>query len=111
MFIPCLLLLVAALVFATRIAADQIEAVGAQRCGGRVRSFSVQFLAPENAALVAIARERLGDGPRMSLSRDGRACGSEECRFEAGKGHTYTFLARSDDLAVPQDLCISVVRP
>jgi hypothetical protein len=34
-------------------AIDTIEAVGAQKCGGRVKSYAVEFLAPDNAELEA----------------------------------------------------------
>jgi hypothetical protein len=94
---------------------EPMQAVGAQKCGGSVRSFTVEFLAPESAALLAIARDKivrelLRNGPELSLSIDGKACIGGQCQFRAEKGKTYTFIA-SGDLAMPQDLCISVVRP
>jgi hypothetical protein len=94
---------------------EPMQAVGAQKCGGRVRSFTIEFVAPESAALLAIARDKvvnelLRNGPLLSLSMDGKACRDGECRFQANKGQTYTFVAMGD-LAMPRDLCISVVRP
>jgi hypothetical protein len=97
------------------VAEEPMEAVGAQKCGGRVRSFTIEFVAPESATLLAIARDKsasllLDVAPRPSLSIDAKACRDGQCQFQAKKGQTYTFLA-TGDLAVLRDLCISVVRP
>ena len=37
-------------------AIETIEAVGAERCGGPVKAFEVEFLAPDNAALAGTAK-------------------------------------------------------
>jgi hypothetical protein len=37
-------------------AIDTIEAVGAERCGGPVKAFEVEFLAPDNASLAGTAQ-------------------------------------------------------
>jgi hypothetical protein len=37
-------------------AIETIEAVGAERCGGSVKAFEVEFLAPDNASLAGTAK-------------------------------------------------------
>jgi hypothetical protein len=39
-------------------AAATMESIGAEKCGGRVNAFEVEFLAPDNAALEAVTRGR-----------------------------------------------------
>jgi hypothetical protein len=95
-------------------AAELIEAVGAVKCGGRAKSLTVEFLAPEDASLVAnavakVAEEAMPSRTTASLSLDGQACRDGECSFTAKKGQTYTFVATSE-LPEHQDLCISVAR-
>jgi hypothetical protein len=91
-----------------------MEAVGAEKCGGRVASISIRFLAPDSEQLVATATGRmkgLRTSPRSGagLSIDGRACRDGECNFSAKKGQSYTFAATSE-LPIHDDLCISVTR-
>jgi hypothetical protein len=108
-------LTVAVLLSIGATAAELIEAVGAKKCGGRAKSFTVEFLAPEDAtSLVAsaeakVAEETMPSRTTASLSLDGQACRNGECSFSAKKGQTYTFVATSE-LPDHQDLCISVSR-
>jgi hypothetical protein len=95
-------------------AVDTIEAVGAQRCGGRVTSYAVEFLAPEDAQLEATAKGIVGDteprGETIRLSLDGRPCASARCSFRASKGQTYRLVAHSEPAGI-DNLCIVVARP
>jgi hypothetical protein len=45
-------------------AAATMESIGAEKCGGRVNAFEVEFLAPDNAAL-----EATSEGPTTALQR------------------------------------------
>src|SRR3954469_7111526 len=38
------------------LAIDTIEAIGAEKCGGPVRSYHIEFLAPDSATLEATAK-------------------------------------------------------
>ena len=96
-------------------AIDAIEAVGAERCGGSVKAFEVEFLAPENASLVGTAKAIVNglaattpDAARLSI--DGRECTSGRCPFEAKKGQTYR-LAASSELPRIENLCVVLARP
>ena len=63
------------------LGAATIESIGAEKCGGRVNAFEVEFLAPESAPLEATAEGagargaepgsgcRLADGGRKVLHR------------------------------------------
>lgn len=86
-------------------------AVGAEKCGGRVASISIEFLAPYSERLMAIATARMSASPRSraELSIDGQVCRDGECSFSAKKGQSYTFAATTL-LPIHDDLCISVVR-
>ena len=97
------------------LALDTMEAIGAERCGGRVKSYQIEFLAPEAATLEAKAKaivrgatESAADA--VTLSIDGRTCTNARCGFEAKKGQTYKFAAASG-LPRIDDLCIVVARP
>ena len=98
----------------TARAAETMEAIGAQQCGGSAQSLTVEFLAPETAMLIADAKiiDAAGRESRTppSLSIDGRACNGGQCDFRARKGQTYT-LAATRQPRSPGKLCISVVRP
>jgi hypothetical protein len=99
----------------TAHAIETIEAVGAEKCGGSVKSYEVEFLAPENASLAgtvkAIVDGRSVAAPNAaSLSIDGRECANARCPFEAKKGQTYRFAAASG-LPRLDNLCIVVARP
>ncbi len=96
-------------------AAETMEAVGAQKCGGAVRSYTIEFLAPETTQLVASATASVGgatDRRRATakLSIDGKPCNRDECSFRANKGQTYTLSAESE-VQASDELCISVSRP
>ena len=41
-------------------AAGSIEAVGAEKCGGKVNTYEVEFLAPESAQVAATAKAGKG---------------------------------------------------
>ena len=103
------------MLFATAArAAETMEAIGAQRCGGSAPSLTVEFLAPETALLLVDAKiiDAAGRESRTppALSLDGRSCSNGQCDFRARKGQTYT-LAATRQARSPGKLCISVVRP
>ena len=92
-----------------------MEAVGAERCGGGVKEFQVEFLSSENAPLTATAKVIVGgsrsvEKDAVSLSMDGKTCSEARCGFEAKKGQTYRLMAASG-LRKIEDLCIVVARP
>src|SRR5215217_6334160 len=89
-------------------AVDLIEAVGALKCGGRVKSYAVEFLAPENAELEASAKAVVRDvdaDRQVRLSLDGRSCAEARCSFRASKGRTYRFVAESEPVTFDH-LCV-----
>ena len=49
-------------------AAATMETIGAEKCGGRVTAFKVEFLAPDGAALEATAKVLVRGAP--SLAQD-----------------------------------------
>jgi len=52
-------------------AAATMETIGAEKCGGRVTAFEVEFLAPEGAALEATAKALVRGTPSLAPgSRD-----------------------------------------
>ena len=92
-----------------------MEAVGAERCGGGVKEFQVEFLSSENAPLTATAKVMVGgsrsvEKDAVTLSMDGKTCFEARCGFEAKKGQTYRLVAASG-LRKIEDLCIIVARP
>jgi hypothetical protein len=96
-------------------AIETIEAVGAERCGGSVKAFEVEFLAPDNASLAGTAKAIVNgiaattpNAARLSI--DGRECTNGRCPFEAKKGQTYRF-AVSSELPGIENLCVVVARP
>ena len=96
-------------------AAETIESIGAQRCGGKVASYEVEFLAPESAALEATAKALVkglaSPAPNaVSLSLDGKECANARCSFQARKGQTYK-IAAAARLPMFDDLCVAVARP
>ena len=94
-------------------AVDVMEAVGAQKCGGRVRSYAVEFLAPENADLEASAKAVVGDTEahrQVRLTLDGRPCANARCSFRASKGKTYRLVAESEPVTFDH-LCVVIARP
>jgi hypothetical protein len=92
-----------------------IETIGAEKCGGRVTAYEVEFLAPDSAALEATAKSVV-DGltsltpGAVTLSLDGRECTDARCLFQARKGETYK-LAATTKLRSVEQLCIVVARP
>ena len=96
-------------------AADSIEAVGAERCGGKVKTYEVEFLAPESAQVEATAKAGRGGATdpnrkTATLALDGQPCRNAKCSFHANKGQTYRIIAQSA-VADHDELCISVTRP
>jgi hypothetical protein len=95
-------------------AVDTIEALGAERCGGKVKSYAVDFLAPEDAQLEASTKTMSGGADLQRdtthLSLDGKACTDARCPFRATKGQTYKLKAESDTVNF-DNLCIVVARP
>jgi hypothetical protein len=96
----------------TAYAIDTMEAVGAEKCGGPVKSYEVEFLAPDNAGTVkALVNGVPATEPTAaSLSIDGRPCTNARCTFDAKKGQNYKFAA-STELPRVENLCIVVARP
>ena len=105
-----------ALCSAATQAAEQIEAVGAEKCGGAAGSFTVEFVAPEDAQVEASAKATRADGTTdttrdtATLSLNGQACSGGTCSFRAKKGETYRLVAQSTATAA-RALCISVAKP
>jgi hypothetical protein len=96
-------------------AAATMESIGAEKCGGRVTVFEVEFLAPDGAALEATAKALVRGAPSpaqdaVTLSIDGKPCTNARCLFQARKGETYK-LAAATKLRTFEDLCIVVARP
>ena len=96
-------------------AAATMETIGAEKCGGRVTAFKVEFLAPEGAALEATAKVLVRGAPSLAqgavtLSIDGTPCADARCPFQARKGETYK-LAAATKLRNFEELCIVVARP
>ena len=96
-------------------AAATMESIGAEKCGGRVTLFEVEFLAPDGAALEATAKALVRGAPSpaqdvVTLSIDGKPCTNARCLFQARKGDTYKTGSR-DETAHFEDLCIVVARP
>ena len=79
-------------------AAATMETIGAEKCGGRVTAFEVEFLAPEGAALEATAKALVRGTPSLAqnavtISIDGKSCADARCPFQARKGETYKLAA------------------
>src|SRR5215207_2604667 len=96
-------------------AAASMETIGAEKCGGRVTAFEVEFLAPDGAALEATAKVLVRGASSaaqnaVTLSIDGKPCADARCPFQARKGETYK-LAAATKLRTFEDLCIVVARP
>jgi hypothetical protein len=96
-------------------AAAMMETIGAEKCGGRVTAFKVEFLAPDGAALEATAKALVRGAPSLAqnavtLSIDGKPCADARCPFQARKGETYK-LAAATKLRNFEELCIVVARP
>jgi hypothetical protein len=71
-------------------AIDTMEAIGAEKCGGPVKTYEVEFLAPENASLAGTAKALVNGVPATeptaaNLSIDGRPGTNARCSFEASR--------------------------
>ena len=71
-------------------AAATMETIGAEKCGGRVTAFKVEFLAPDGAALEATAKALVRGAPSLAqdavtLSIDGKPCADARCRSRPAK--------------------------
>jgi len=92
-----------------------METIGAEKCGGRVNAYQVEFLAPDSAALEATAKAVVKGSPSpaqdaVTLSLDGKPCTDARCLFQGRKGETYK-LAATTKLRSFDELCIVVARP
>ena len=92
-----------------------IEAIGAEKCRVRAKSYEVEFLAPDTAAVEATAKVLVGGSPHpspraLTLSADGKDCPDARCDFRAKKGQSYRLVARSK-AGRYDHLCIVVARP
>jgi hypothetical protein len=107
--------LVAGLSASPAFAAEMIEAIGAQRCGGLQRPYAIAFLAPEDADVQASAKRMVNgsediDSAPPALSLDGKLCSDGRCAFHARKGQLYQLASKSSGRSLGR-LCISVTRP
>src|SRR5215203_5495531 len=71
-------------------AAAMMETIGAEKCGGRVTAFKVEFLAPDGAALEATAKVLVRGAPSLAQdavtpSIDGKPCADARCPFRPAK--------------------------
>ena len=71
-------------------AAATMETIGAEKCGGRITAFEVEFLAPDGAALEATAKALVRGAPSLAqnavtLSIDGKPCADARCRSRPAK--------------------------
>jgi len=66
-------------------AAAMMETIGAEKCGGRITAFEVEFLAPDGAALEATAKVLVRGAP--SLLRMPSHCRSTGSRAPKGALH------------------------
>jgi hypothetical protein len=107
--------LVAGLSASPLSAAEMIEAIGAERCGGLQKPYAVEFLAPEDADVQASAKRMVkgiedSDSSPPALSLDGKLCSDGRCAFRASKGQLYKLASKSTGPQLGR-LCISVIRP
>jgi hypothetical protein len=96
------------------LAAEVIEALGAEKCGGAARTYTVDFLAPEDTQVEARAKVLRGGTEDVrstpALSVDGKPCVNGRCAFRATKGQTYKLTAETMAQGI-ENLCISLARP
>jgi hypothetical protein len=107
--------LIAGLSASPVFAAELIEAIGAERCGGLQKPYAVEFLAPEDADVQASAKRMVkgiedSDSSPPALSLDGKLCSDGRCAFRASKGQLYKLASKSTGPQLGR-LCISVIRP
>ena len=94
-------------------AADVIEALGGEKCGGAAKSYTVEFLAPQDVQVEARGKAMVGGkevAETPALSLDGKLCPDARCRFRATKGQTYNLTVESMAQGA-NELCVSVARP
>jgi hypothetical protein len=96
-------------------AAEMIEAIGAERCGGLQKPYAVEFLAPEDADVQASVKRMVKGSEDIhsvppTLSLDGKLCTDGHCAFRATKGQLYQLASKSPGRSLGR-LCISVTRP
>src|SRR5215203_3203775 len=80
-------------------AAATMETIGAEKCGGRVTAFEVEFLAPEGAALEATAKALARGTPSLAqnavtISIDGKSCADARCPFQAARARPTNWQPR-----------------
>jgi hypothetical protein len=103
-----LTILLSWLVASPASAAEVIEALGGEKCGGAAKSYTVEFLAPETAQVEARGKAMIGGKPGLSL--DDKPCPDGRCSFRAMKGQTYKLTVESTAQG-SNELCVSVARP
>jgi hypothetical protein len=94
-------------------AAETIEAVGAEKCGGALKAYTVDYLAGESGPVEARVKVMVGGLEEIKrgttgLSLDGKPCSDARCAFRATKGQSYKLTATAQ---TADNLCISVTRP
>jgi hypothetical protein len=96
------------------LAAEPIEAIGAERCGGPVQKHEVDFLAPESTQVQVTSKVMRGGSTDSriipALSVDGKLCPETGCGFQATKGQRYSVTAETTAQGFDH-LCITVARP
>src|SRR3954471_6989364 len=77
------------------LALDTMEAIGAEKCGRRAKTY--EFLAPENATLEArakvVAKGTTDLFAAVALALDGKECTEGRCGLQAKKGQSYRLSA------------------
>jgi len=96
------------------LAVDMMESIGAEKCRRGAKTYEIEFLAPDNAALEArakvVAKGATDEFAVVALVLDGKDCPNSRCGFEARKGHSYR-LSASTQRPGADELCIVVARP
>ncbi len=107
--------LIAGVSASSGLAAEMIEAIGAERCGALRKPYAVEFLAPEDADVQATAKRMVDgrediDSTPPALLLDGKLCSDGRCAFRAAKGQLYKLASKTPGPQLGR-LCISVTRP
>src|SRR4051794_119821 len=94
-------------------ALDKIEAIGAEKCGGETKSYSVEFLAPDKGVIatpkVVLKGDRPAEDAFLTLTLDGRPCPDARCTIQASKGQEHRLLATR--ASARGKLCVVIARP
>ncbi|WP_114947752.1 hypothetical protein [Microvirga calopogonii] len=82
--------LIAGVSASSGLAAEMIEAIGAERCGGLRKPYAIEFLAPEDADVQASTKRMVNgrediDSAPPALLLDGKLCTDGRCAFRAAK--------------------------